>query len=714
MNKRYENLKVTFLLTIFLCGVFAVDTAAQTCQPAPVGLVSWWSADGNALDARSRNDGALQGNVTFVAGQSGQAFRSGGTGDTSGNGDRINVGNPPNLRLQDFTIEAWIRRASSTVVTNSPFPGFPQGVFFAYGQDGYAFLIDEPTNRLGLTKTFVTGVLSPELPITDTNFHHVAVTKTGNQVIFYVDGAASTPVVFNETFAFPDNAAIGAPGGSDARSSFFGDIDELSIYNRALTAVEIAAIHAAGTAGKCKPTATAAPSGLVGWWAGDGNTVDLAGTGNALLNGNAFAVAKSGQGFRIQNIDGISVADNAAFNQQNFTVEGWVTAQLYGCEPACAQFIAAKSGSNGLFGFDLGTFRQDGAATAGAVRFTINGGAGGADLIDDVSIADGNFHHVAASYDGATMKIFVDGVLSAQKSITTTINYEANSPLVIGSRQGALISTQPYNGLIDELSFYDRPLSDAEIKSIFSAGIAGKLKQVVTPLSLSLKDEDIEMMNEFKAEENSLVSQDVSPQGSSVSVGDATIFYPSVTAPGMTHQIPLDAALFPSLPGGMYTGLFYDIDTDAVFTGNPTVCFNLPSFDPMQFKELRVIHLEEGIWVDVTDLNNSAFPTLCTVPVSSFSPFAIVASPVLSASVSVGGQVFDSEGRAVYRAEIVMTDPQGRKRTALTNQFGYYRIDGVPAGTTYFFDVRSKAHQFPSQAVTVNDNIGNLNFTALP
>src|SRR5687767_10937500 len=38
------------------------------CVPAPVGLAAWWTADGNALDSRSGNNGILTG-TTFVAGQ---------------------------------------------------------------------------------------------------------------------------------------------------------------------------------------------------------------------------------------------------------------------------------------------------------------------------------------------------------------------------------------------------------------------------------------------------------------------------------------------------------------------------------------------------------------------------------------------------------------------------------------------------------------------
>ena len=53
-------------------------------------------------------------------------------------------------------------------------------------------------------------------------------------------------------FTFSTNAAIGATG-DDFGGAFLGLIDEVSIYNRALTAAEIQSIFAAGTAGKCRP-----------------------------------------------------------------------------------------------------------------------------------------------------------------------------------------------------------------------------------------------------------------------------------------------------------------------------------------------------------------------------------------------------------------------------------------------------------------------------
>ena len=47
---------------------------APPCDPAPSGLVSWWKAEGNALDAVGANNGTLVGSVSYGPGEVGQAF----------------------------------------------------------------------------------------------------------------------------------------------------------------------------------------------------------------------------------------------------------------------------------------------------------------------------------------------------------------------------------------------------------------------------------------------------------------------------------------------------------------------------------------------------------------------------------------------------------------------------------------------------------------
>ena len=86
--------------------------------------------------------------------------------------------------------------------------------------------------------------------VTDTQWHHVAVTKSGSTVVFYVDGVWDSPVTYTDVFTFSSNLEIGAVNDTfDA--SFLGLIDELAIYARPLDTNEIQALFSAGASGKC-------------------------------------------------------------------------------------------------------------------------------------------------------------------------------------------------------------------------------------------------------------------------------------------------------------------------------------------------------------------------------------------------------------------------------------------------------------------------------
>ncbi len=63
-SQRRSN-KLFAIILIALFGTTAIAVNAQVCTPAPVGLVSWWSGDSNALDGRSRNNGMLQNGATY-------------------------------------------------------------------------------------------------------------------------------------------------------------------------------------------------------------------------------------------------------------------------------------------------------------------------------------------------------------------------------------------------------------------------------------------------------------------------------------------------------------------------------------------------------------------------------------------------------------------------------------------------------------------------
>jgi hypothetical protein len=212
---------------------------APPCVPGPTNAISWWRAEGSALDQVSGNHGTLAGNTTFGLGQHGQGFVF------DGNADSVSLGNPATLRSQDFTIEAWIQRASASIVTSS---GSGTAVFFGYGFGGYGFGIYND-GRLYLTKVGLSNVTLTN-GVTDTDWHHVAVTKVGSAVNFYIDGIVYPAPPYDPGFTFTTAAAIGARGDNQD-ASFMGMIDEPTFYSRALTASEIQMSFDAGSPGKC-------------------------------------------------------------------------------------------------------------------------------------------------------------------------------------------------------------------------------------------------------------------------------------------------------------------------------------------------------------------------------------------------------------------------------------------------------------------------------
>lgn len=234
---------------IFLAGLagfslIAGTAAAQSCAAIPGGLVSWWPGEGDGADLTGGNSGTLLGATTFTTGSDKQAFKFGGLRDA------ITVGNPENLRLQSFTIEAWVARSATSLATLDPSPA-GNAVVFGYGAGGYVFGLFHD-GRLYLSQNGVSFVDSGNLRVTDMNFHHIAVSKSGTTVVFYVDGMPQTAGAYDPGFQFNTSATIGA-ANDNLIASFLGVIDELSIYDHGLTAAEVQSIFAAGPAGKCAP-----------------------------------------------------------------------------------------------------------------------------------------------------------------------------------------------------------------------------------------------------------------------------------------------------------------------------------------------------------------------------------------------------------------------------------------------------------------------------
>jgi len=112
-------------------GIAAIHKAGaagkcNTCTPAPVGLVAWWTGDGNGIDSRGFSNGIAGGGLTFASARVAQGF------NFDGSSAEIRIPASTSLDVGvggGITIDMWIK---PTTVTNNPLAEWGSGVTGAH------------------------------------------------------------------------------------------------------------------------------------------------------------------------------------------------------------------------------------------------------------------------------------------------------------------------------------------------------------------------------------------------------------------------------------------------------------------------------------------------------------------------------------------------------------------------------------------------------
>jgi hypothetical protein len=256
---------------------------------APTGIVAWWPANNFTNDVIGTNNASFLptffGGVSYATGKVSQCFNYTNRNSSAGNSAALNIGSNA-----DFSIECWLKvTPGGTTIFPDIFsinpllyiaqkissqtnfiPPFPPPTFAV----GYSLLLEN--GRLACQVTArstppnIPTFISPGPNLVDGLFHHVAfsfhrMSATGGKL--YVDG---------QNLLTFDTTQFGQGSLSNSASLMIGDdpngisgslglgggppaserLDELSIYNRALTSAEVLSIYQAGSAGKCIPPPT--------------------------------------------------------------------------------------------------------------------------------------------------------------------------------------------------------------------------------------------------------------------------------------------------------------------------------------------------------------------------------------------------------------------------------------------------------------------------
>ena len=238
-------------------GVTLLDT--PVAQPA--GLVSWWPGNDNPNDIVGGNNGTLENGAGYALGEVGDAF------SLNGNNQFVLIGQPvpANLQIQNaITLSAWIYPTAYPTNYGSGAFGFIVGSQQDGSPSGGATLFfsnDGRTNappghvdfQIGDGSNWHDTYTESQLPLNQWTL--VTATRTANTASanIYFNGV-SQPVASPDT---PWNGAIAYPSGDwfsigqevNENRPFNGLINQVQVYNVALSPAQIQSIYNAGSAG---------------------------------------------------------------------------------------------------------------------------------------------------------------------------------------------------------------------------------------------------------------------------------------------------------------------------------------------------------------------------------------------------------------------------------------------------------------------------------
>ena len=250
--------------------IFAIShgSVLAQCVTAPANMINWWPADNNTFDIIGGNHGTLQNGAGFGAGKVAQAFSFDGVDDY------VEVPNDPAAAFNfdgSFTIDAWIFLESTPLPAEfapivSKWDDVPEGV------DNQRNYFLAATNNGGLRlrcDVSSTGFFGPPnstrvfsavgVPLNTWTHTACVFNAADSSVTLYINGQpAGAAGVFTSPITDPfDNdrpILIGAGDlGGFHRNFFDGLIDEVELFNRALTGTEIDSIFDADENGKTIP-----------------------------------------------------------------------------------------------------------------------------------------------------------------------------------------------------------------------------------------------------------------------------------------------------------------------------------------------------------------------------------------------------------------------------------------------------------------------------
>ncbi|WP_419661998.1 uncharacterized protein Dvar_24400 [Desulfosarcina variabilis str. Montpellier] len=419
---------------------FTITVAACTTGPAPVSQWDFNEGAGSMTsDGAGSNNGTLTGDTAW---SSDTPDGSGASLVFDGSGDSVFVSDSASLHITgEVTLMAWAKETA--IGQYAKIISRRTGYYFYFlGVDN-----GHPYGGIGDDITYTVTGKSLLMSLDHWNHLSVVYNDAADRMFLHFDGTERMTVVPE---SLPAIVGVDLSIGADSQGAehfFDGDIDDVAIFDRALTDSEIRGLF----------YGTAHPNRVAGW--GFNGTTGDAGTGahDGIMVGGSYTSDRfdlPDAALRVDGSDCVRIPDHA-----DFRLTGQLTLTAWIRERSSRAFAKVISRRTGNYFYFLGV--DNGRPYAG-----IGDGSSYTVTRKSIAMIPDQWHFVAMVYDDVAdrLQIYFDGGLD-DTTVTVSLPDVPDVDLTIGADyQG---TQNFFTGLIDQVAVYDQALSVEEIREAY-------------------------------------------------------------------------------------------------------------------------------------------------------------------------------------------------------------------------------------------------------
>ena len=338
-----------------------------------------------------------------------------------------------------FSTSTWVKTTST-------------GLFFFFGNGtlNSSFYISVETGgaysgnvRVG---NFGTDLFTSSASVNDGNWHHVAFTSDGTTSKLYINGSESNST--SHTWAI--SADIIELGRGTSSYYFNGSLDQVRVFNKALSSSEITTLYGESNTSTTKSTTDIFDDGSgVALYEFEEGAKDTGGVSGYIGSGGIF----NGNGNITTSLDFNSFTD--------YSISMWVYADVN------AGFIAGTINSSGTTGLYL---QID---TSGNVIFyEVSSGGTAYTVTSTGTITTNDWNHIVLVRDSSTNYVYINNG-SPDSASNASITHATG--LTLG-RGGAFTAAGIYTGKLDQVRIFDKALSSSEVTTLYGETSASATK----------------------------------------------------------------------------------------------------------------------------------------------------------------------------------------------------------------------------------------------